>query len=405
MKILFVVPYAPNAIRVRPYNLIKALAAAGHSLTVATLWTAESERRDLDDLRASGVLVLAAPLPRWRSLANCARALPTRTPLQAVYCWQPALARQIEVALHDGGYDLAHVEHLRGARYGLRLRAWRDGDGRRLPIVWDSVDCISHLFAQAAERSGSAFGRWASRLELGRTRRYEGWLAGQFDRVLVTSAVDQQALAALAHPDSGSPITILPNGVDLDYFAPAGEPREPTTLVISGKMSYHANVTAALYLVHDVMPHVWRERPEVRVWIVGKDPPREVRQLAGPGSRVVVTGTVPDLRPYLQRATLAVAPMPYGAGIQNKVLEAMACATPVVASAQAGLALQAQDGRDLVLAGGAEAFARAVLDLLAGAQRREELGRAGRHYVEEHHDWAAVAGRLLSIYGDLIAQA
>ena len=140
---------------------------------------------------------------------------------------------------------------------------------------------------------------------------------------------------------------------------------------------------------------------------------REVRCLAGaesrehpePGRRVTVTGTVPDLRPYLRRAALAVAPMPYGAGIQNKVLEAMACATPVVASAQAGLALQARDGRDLVLAEGAEAFARAVLDLLAGEARRASLGRAGRRYVEEYHDWAAVGGRLVSIYDELVAQA
>ena len=124
---------------------------------------------------------------------------------------------------------------------------------------------------------------------------------------------------------SRSHITVLPNGVDLDYFCPSPEPRRPATVVISGKMSYHANVTAALHLVEGIMPLVWRERPGVKVTIVGANPPRPIRQLAQrfPG-QVEVTGTVPDVRPYLRRASLAAAPVPYGAGIQNKVLEAMA---------------------------------------------------------------------------------
>jgi hypothetical protein len=113
---------------------------------------------------------------------------------------------------------------------------------------------------------------------------------------------------------------------------------------------------------------------------------------------VTVTGIVPDIRPYLRRATLAVAPVPYGAGIQNKVLEAMACGTSVVASPQAISALAIQPGRDLVVAEGVEGFARAVLALLDDPARRAELGQAGRAYVEAHHAWDAVAAQLVGIY-------
>jgi glycosyltransferase involved in cell wall biosynthesis len=117
-------------------------------------------------------------------------------------------------------------------------------------------------------------------------------------------------------------------------------------------MSYHANVTAALHLVNDIMPHVWAQRPAVQVWLVGKDPTAEVRRLAEtaptlPGSeerRVVVTGGVPSMPEYIQGATIAVAPLLYGAGIQNKALEAMACGTPVVATAQATGALRVGTG-------------------------------------------------------------
>lgn len=162
MHLLFIVPYVPTPIRVRPYNLIRALAARGHRITLATLWSGAEERAALETLQGWGVRIIAEPLPRMRSLHNCLRALPTTTPLQAVYCWSPALRTRIEqeVASPSPGTgartqlraDLVHVEHLRGARYGLGL------DG--IPVVWDSVDCISHLFAQSARDSRS----WAGRL-------------------------------------------------------------------------------------------------------------------------------------------------------------------------------------------------------------------------------------------------
>jgi glycosyltransferase involved in cell wall biosynthesis len=162
-------------------------------------------------------------------------------------------------------------------------------------------------------------------------------------------------------------------------------------------MSYHANITMTRFLVEEIMPHVWASRPDVKVTIVGKDPAREVMTLAQ-NPAVTVTGTVADIRPYLQRATLAAAPVTYGVGIQNKVLEAMACATPVVATPQVVTALTAVAGRDLLVAQEPVEFARAVLALLQDDTRREAIGRAGRAYVESHHDWAAITVRLEHIY-------
>ncbi len=170
-------------------------------------------------------------------------------------------------------------------------------------------------------------------------------------------------------------------------------------------MSYHANVTAALYLVEQVLPRVWAERPEVRVWLVGKDPPRQVQRLAADrGARVTLTGTVPDVRPYFRRAAVAVVPIPYGAGIQNKVLEAMASGTPVVATPQAVSALAVADGEQALVADGPEAFAAAVLRLLGDPALRTQLGQAGRRYVEQHHDWRSIVERLEEIYGEAIAR-
>jgi sugar transferase (PEP-CTERM/EpsH1 system associated) len=402
MDILFIVPYVPNLIRVRSYNLIRHLAARGRRLTVLTVWTNEQERREVEKLKQYAVHVQGVYLPTWRSWTNCALALPGSTPLQAMYCWQPELLSALTA--FDFKADVVHVEHLRGAQYGLRLKAQLAKSQRPRPVIWDSVDCISSLFQQAAQRAQRPFSRWLTQLELDRTQSYEGWLIQQFDQVLVTSPNDRDALLALLSPEEASaPIVVLPNGVDLDYFTPADDrAREPATLVMSGKMSYHANVTMLLHFVREILPLIWAYRPDVKLWVVGKDPPREVMALAECPS-ISITGTVADIRPYLQRATIAVAPITYGAGIQNKVLEAMACATPVIATPQAVSALDVTPEREVMLALEPEAFATTVLQLLATPQRRWQLGQAGRRYVETYHPWATIAARLEEVYNEVLS--
>jgi sugar transferase (PEP-CTERM/EpsH1 system associated) len=405
MHVLFVVPYTPNLIRVRPYNLIRYLSARGHEVTVLTQYSSESERADAAALQAYCSRVIALPLKRWRSLWNCLATLPTGVPLQAAYCWQPALARQLGalVGQQNGrpSFDVIHVEHLRGARYGLDLKRRRGSSSAQPPVIWDSVDCISLLFRRAATHSNSRLSRGIARFELGRTERYEGWLARQFDHVLLTSPIDREAFDALV-PGTSPPISVLGNGVDVDYFRPEeNNAREPATIVVSGKMSYHANVTMALFLVREIMPVVWEQRPDVKVVIVGKDPTPEVRALAQYPA-ITVTGTVADLRPYIQRATIAAVPIAYGAGIQNKVLEAMACATPVIATPLAVTALAAVPDRDLLVAPHAHGLAQAVLSLIADRARQHEIGKAGRAYVETHHDWRNIAAQLEDIYYGII---
>ena len=244
-----------------------------------------------------------------------------------------------------------------------------------------------------------------------------------FDRVLVTSAIDKEKLEEL-HFDVGekwkkesegdelrnlrdrnpnSKIVILRNGVDLDYFSPTYEPRNQNSIVFCGKMSYHANVTACLYLVEQVMPRIWKEYPHARLTIVGKDPPKKIKDLAlrFPG-KIDVTGTVPDVRPYVRRASLAVLPIVYGAGCQNKILEAMACETPVVTVPQAVSCFDVVHNRDVVIADTPEQIARMAVRLLRNTQHRLKIGQAGRRYVKKNHRWSDIAGDLEEIYRETL---
>ena len=422
LNLLMIIPYAPTLIRTRPYNLLKGLLRNGHKVTLATLWENEAERKALDEWRALGANVLACELTRKRKLINLILALPTRKPLQSVYCLEPKLLQLIqenwlEQSNKGEKYSAVHIEHLRGAQYGLAIKQWIqhldkiEAHTRQPLFVWDSVDCISLLFEKAARGSRSLFGRIATSVDLPRTRGYEGWLVNQFDHTLVTSEIDRDALGELGdvHQSkhakkyqvkiSKPPITVLPNGVDLETFIPNYGERKKATIVMTGKMSYHANVTAVFYLVESVMPLVWEKCPEAKVQIVGANPPADIRAMASryPGN-VDVTGTVPSVAAYLREATLAAAPIAYGVGIQNKVLEAMACATPLVCTSQAVSALKAKPGHDLLVCDSPDELAHDILRLLSDSVLCNSVGAAGRHYVEAWHSWAAIVMQLEEIY-------
>lgn len=398
MKVLFVSAYVPSPIRVRPYSFIRALASRGHGVTLVCCAGA-ADAAAIDDLRAFGVRVVALPISRAEMLWNVVRALPGPLPLQAALNFSPKLLEAVRAEARSGDYDVAHIEHLRASALGYGLV--------ELPTVLDAVDSISLLFERTLRGSPTLKSRIMALADLARTRAYEREYTRRFERVIISSPEDAWALdvlgAATGQHGDIPPATVIANGVDLAYFAPQDVERAPATAVFSGKMSYHANEAAALFLVKEIMPLVWEQRSDVRVVIAGSSPTAPVRALAA-DPRVEVTGFLPDLRPALAGATLAVCPLRYGVGIQNKVLEAMAMATPVVAARQVRRALSACDGDDLVLAEQPAEYAGAILNLLAMPERAAAIGRAGRTYVERYHNWESAVLHLERVYRDAIAR-
>ena len=401
MKIAYVVPYVPNLIRTRPYNLICQLTSLGHEVEVFTLGSNQNDLADAQALKTKCSAVHYFTQPVWRSLLNSALAVPSLQPLQTVYSWQGSMAQKIVERISRNEFDVVHVEHIRGSRYGTFIKS-------KFPdvsVVWDSVDCISHLFQQAASQSRSVFGKLMTRFELPRTQKAEGNLICNFDEVLVTSTADKNALLALTpYGKQPSSITVLPNGVDVDYFRPNPKiQRDAETMVFSGKMSYHANISMVKYLVDEVMPRVWQVRRATCLVIVGKDPSAEIKGLEK-DARITVTGTVDDIRPYLWHATVSVVPLLYGAGIQNKILEAMATGTPVVTTSRALSALEALPGKEVLVADNAESFSSEVLRLIENKSLCDAIGNAGLGYVQKNHAWKNIAIRLVDIYRQTIRQ-
>lgn len=399
LRVLFVAPYVPSPIRVRPYQFVRALVKAGHEVTVAALSDGlDGEEEAVRKLREICRAVHVVPHPKRLALMNCLTALPTPTPLWAAYCHSSQMSRLLRELSASGDFDVAHVEHLRAAHFAPDLGS--------LPKVFDAVDCITALRRQMMDQSRKGTpARLLSWEEWTKLRRYEPRAYRPFARVVVTSEHDADSLTSL--DDSLPSIQVVPNGVDLDYFEPdPATPTEPDTLVFSGKMSYLANDDAARFLLTQVLPRIRARRPQAKLTIVGSGPTSALRALAAKSAdAVTVTGYVEDLRPFIARAQVAVCPMRIGVGIQNKALEAMAMGKAVICSPLAARALvgAGADGAVRVVPTDPEQYADACTELLACPEEAQGMGQAARKYVETRHRWEQAAQDLTTLYRETVA--
>jgi glycosyltransferase involved in cell wall biosynthesis len=358
MRILFITPYIPSLIRVRPYNFIRVLSARGHEITLLALQPPGEPFDSLPQLREWCKAVYLVPHTRNQVLLNGLTGLLGETPFQAVYSRSPKFQEVLKTLLHREQFDLVHVEHLRGMVLAEGVKG--------LPIVFDSVDSISLLFEKVLKEAPGWKSRLMASLDLERTRRFEGRLSQRYQHIAICSDLDKQAMVDLGcDPNT---LHYVPSCVNIDYFQPQEVERDPLLLIFSGKMSYHANIAASTDLVEQIMPLVWQKQPKVRLQIVGKDP-SPIVQSFGNHPNITVTGYVPDLRPYLAKAAVAVCVVRYGVGLTTKTVEAMAMGTPVVASPHAVSTLKIENGREALVGDSPQALAQHIMVLLASSER------------------------------------
>jgi glycosyltransferase involved in cell wall biosynthesis len=395
LRILYVLPYVPSPIRVRPYQIIRHLTRLGHRVTVAALDDGLMTGSALAELAETCEAVHVIPHPRLPAALSCLAALPTATPLWGAYCRSPRMEELLRRLIADGVYDVAHVEHLRAAHLAATLGP--------LPKLLDAVDCITELRRQVMERAEKRFDRLLSWEEWGKLRAFEPRAYRTFGRIVVTTNENASALISL-DPFHLPPVDVITNGVDLDYFRPgAGDAPEEDCLVFSGKMSYVANEDAARFLIRDILPLLRRLRPNDRLILAGSGPSASLRRMARRAGSVTVTGFVDDLRPSLRRASVAACPIRIGVGVQNKVIEAMAMGKPVVASPLAARPFTAAEAAGAIrTAETPEEFAHECSVWLAAPAAAERAGAAARRYAETNHRWEDIAGRFVELYDLLL---
>jgi len=386
MKILFLchrLPFPPQrGGKIRPFNMIRHLAVS-HEVTVATLARTADELADGQELHRYCHHLHVGRIAKPVGWARFALYGLSAAPATFGYFYSPELARTVRRLLDTQGFDAVVVHCSSMGPYVAGHSACRK--------VMDFGDADSEKWFEYGRTAPFPISQ-AFRIEGRKVRRYEAWLGKQFDACSVNAARERDVLASYVH----TPISVIPNGVDLEYFEPtrkSGRGYVPNRIVFTGNMSYRPNVEAVQYLVTAVLPRIRQEIPDVQLYIVGMDPTPAVQRLADDG-RVVVTGRVDDVRPFFESAAVAVAPLRVARGLQNKVLEAMAMRVPVVASKAAHEGISAMEGRDLLVAAGPKAFSRAVVSLLRDPAARERYAASGRACVETNHNWSRLLQRL-----------
>lgn len=389
MRILFIAPYIPSRIRVRPFQIIMGLARR-HEVHVVVL--GGSDKLDTDGVGEAMAAVKSftvIPHNKLRGYCQSLIALPSAHPMCTAYCWSRAMSKSVQESVRNLDFDVVHIEHLRAAHFAPL--------GGQAPIVFDSVDCLTGLFRQMGDNRRNLLAKCLMREEAWKLARHEPRMLRRFASVLVTSSSEKSELHRL---DPSLPVQVLPNGVDTEYFAPADVKKHPRRVVFSGKMSYHPNAQAALWFAENVFPALVKRWPDAEFVIVGSGPPPEITRLGAiPG--ITVTGYVDDIRPYLAGASVAVVPMRIAVGVQNKLLEAMAMGLPVVASPAAARAT-GQDCPGVVIAEDVDGTIDAVSALLNSPEQASALGVQARQAVASRFSWDSSLELLENIYRGLI---
>jgi glycosyltransferase involved in cell wall biosynthesis len=364
-------------------RLVRFLAGRGHTVDLVCF----TEDNAADQILREGLgsicrEITTITLPRWRSYLNTALTLPLELPMQVQYYRSKAMNRAIEQRMAHGNYDVVYTHLIRMAEYT-----------RRLPIAKALGVQISQALnlGRMYEHSSDPLRRLFYRIESEKVRPYEATVCTDYERVFLCGPSDIQAIEETAPiPNART----CPHGQDIPPIERVRDTeRVPGTIAVSGVMSTYTNVDAVSWFARDVFPLVEQQIPEAEFWIVGRNPQRAVRALQRPG-KVVVTGEVPDVYDWLCRAEVGIAPLRIGAGMQNKVVQAMACELPVVATSIANEGIGAKAPSQILLSDDPLEMADTIVSLLRDAELRRNVGAAARQFVENHWSWDAHFERL-----------
>ena len=388
------IPYPPDkGEKIRGLNLIKHLSKS-YRIHLGCLMDQPGEAGHIPALREWCTEVGSFPIDKRRQkIAALLRLRPGR-PLMLDYYRNAALHQWVRATMARTPMALAYIYSVAMMPYVDHVQPGHPGQPG---LVLDAMDIDSEKWtAYAAMASQPMRHVWARE---GRTLlAYERQAALRTDATLFVSPQETARFAELA-PETASRVHAVENGVDLERFSPALQFERPFKdagphLVFTGNMDYWPNADAVIWFAADVMPLLRAARPGLQFHVVGANPGPDVQRLTSlPG--VSVTGRVPDVRPFVAHADVCVAPLRIARGIQNKVLEAMAMARPVVATPGAFEGVRATAGQDLVVAEGTAPMAAAILAVLDGAH--PGIAAAGRRAVEQGYAWSATLARLNTI--------
>jgi polysaccharide biosynthesis protein PslH len=392
LKILFVChrfPFPPQrGGKIRPFNIVKHLSA-NHEVTVASLVRSKEEAKAGTGLKDYCHDYLMSLITLSQATINALKRLPSRSPFSMGYFYSGKLDKQIQKNIAAKKYDLIMVHCSSVAQYVEDIKG--------VPKIMDFGDMDSQKWLIYSKVRNFPKNLLFA-IEGKRLMKAEADLAKKFT---YCSCTTEEEMGTLDRYGVSTPKGWFPNGVDTEFFKPGNEPYDNDSICFLGRMDYYPNQESMLYFCTYVFPQIRLKRPSARLYIIGADPPKKIRDLGNiPG--VEVTGSVKDVRPYVQKCAVNVAPINIARGTQNKILESLAMGVPTVASAVAARGVDCVPEEHILSAVSTEGYVDAILRLMADPNERQRFAEAGRARMLSRHSWESSMKRLDQIIIDCI---
>lgn len=397
MRILFVTPSLPSLPRGgasrRMQGLISGLAREHAVSVLAFVPPGEDQTAAISAARDYCDEVVTVENDRYglsnrRKRALQLRSLASPRSFEHLVYDRPALQAALDWMLARTRYDIVTVEFCWMAYPSFSTAAG---------LVLDEHNIEYDILRRTSRGETLPARKLYNAVDFRKLRREERAIWRKFDACCLTSERDERMLCR----DRPSTRTaVVPNGADTAYFRPQAAPPEPMTIAFFGQISYYPNTDGLLFFLREVMPRLKQTQPRVRLLIIGLSPPDVIS--AYEGEDVIITGVVDDIRPYLERASVIIAPLRIGGGTRLKILEAMAMGKPVVSTRIGAEGIDVTDGQDILLADSAEDFAARVAQVLDDPALARRLGVAARELIEQRYDWQASVQRLTLLYQELL---
>jgi polysaccharide biosynthesis protein PslH len=402
MHILFltqIIPYPPDAgPRVKTWHVLRYLTARGHRVTLAAFVRPEEEPY-VEEIRKICEAVYTVPIHRSRfsDMGYWLRSNWTGRPFLIERDDLSKMRSIVKRLVTTEQVDAIHSDQLTMTQFALPYR--------NLVRIFDAHNAVWTIVDRMRQNAPWYLKPIAS-LESHRIKRYEGMIVRDFDHTLAVTEPDRQALLEavaealeVGSPMASSRITVVPIAVDTCQLQPAVRQTDSTNLLTLGTLHYPPNADGIRWFAREVFPLIRRQVPTVTLTIVGKNPPADFLRLAqqNPNS-ILVTGYVPDLDEYMEKAALMIIAVRAGGGMRVRILEAFARAMPVVTTTVGLEGIEARPGEDVMIADTPAVFAQTVVELLRDRSLQSQLAANGRHLAECCYDWQVVLQKMDQVY-------
>ena len=374
MKILVLLSRFPYPLekgdKLRAFHQIKELSKK-HEIILIALSDEKVEKKSIEILSEFCSKIEVIRLPKlmiyWNLLMQL---LFTNKSLQVAYFYNKNAQKQIDECLLKYQPDHIYCQLIRVTEYVRKSK---------IKKTLDFMDALARGMERRIEDAPFYF-KWFLKIETTRLKRYEHIIFDDFDNKTIISEQDRALIVNINNDN----IQVVPNGVDYETYQIKELPKE-FDLIFTGNMAYPPNVASVVYLVNNIMPLLWKEKPAMKLVIVGAQPSSKVLKLKS--DKVIVTGWIEDISTYYAKSKIFIAPMQIGTGLQNKLLEAMAMKLPCITSSLANNALGATPNENILIGSNEKEYTQHIINLIDNHNFREQIAEKGYQFVTKNYTW------------------